>query len=398
VIEFTGERVIPGQVNDDLWAEHIARYAFAARYACVKSALDIGSGAGYGVAELAHHAHQVTGVDVAAEAITYARANYVSSGAHFVQASATALPFAAHSFDLATAFEVIEHLVDWRRLLAEARRVLRPEGVFLVSTPNKLYYAESRAKQGPNPFHTHEFEFHEFSKALTEFFPEVTILEQNRMESFAFYPSQVVPQSPDARIDRAPGSPAKAHFFLAVCGGHPAPESHGFIYVPRATNLLREREQHILLLEDNLAKNLSLLRELHQIHEDQTLELERHNRWAFQLEEDLKAARELIGRLQDEMLAEQANATRILAEREDENRQKTEWALETGRILAAKCEELVENVRLLDAAETTVIERTQWAQQLQARLETLEAQFQMLRQSRWLKLGRTVGLGPRVES
>ena len=33
LVEFTGERVIPGQVNDDLWSEHVARYAFARRYA-----------------------------------------------------------------------------------------------------------------------------------------------------------------------------------------------------------------------------------------------------------------------------------------------------------------------------------------------------------------------------
>ena len=45
--------------------------------------------------------------------------------------------------------------------------MLHPNGVFLVSTPNKLYYAESRAKDGPNPFHTHEFEFEEFRDALT---------------------------------------------------------------------------------------------------------------------------------------------------------------------------------------------------------------------------------------
>ncbi len=56
VSEFTGERVIPGQVNDDLWAEHISRYAFAARFAAGKRVLDIGCGTGYGTAELAQHA------------------------------------------------------------------------------------------------------------------------------------------------------------------------------------------------------------------------------------------------------------------------------------------------------------------------------------------------------
>jgi len=53
LVEFTGERVIPGQVNDDLWSEHIARYAYARRYAEGRRALDAGCGTGYGSAELA---------------------------------------------------------------------------------------------------------------------------------------------------------------------------------------------------------------------------------------------------------------------------------------------------------------------------------------------------------
>ncbi len=407
MIEFTGERVIPGEVNDDLWAEHIARYAFASRYASNANALDIGAGAGYGVAELARGARLITGIDVATEAVTYARAHYPLVNTHFVQASATALPFADQSFDLATAFEVIEHLSDWRTLLAEVRRVLQHNGVFLVSTPNKLYYAESRTKEGPNPFHTHEFEFAEFRDALAEFFPSVTILLQNWIGSFAFCPHQsTVPL--DARIDGTPGSPAEAHFFLAVCAKELAPELRSFLYVPRASNVLREREQHIQLLEDELATvrqwltNVTADRQnLIEVHEDQTRHLEEHNRWAIQLEKDWKAALARIAQLQDELNVEQTAATRKLAELEDENRLKTEWALETeSRLsaeLASKCGELAEAVRLLDAAEANVIERTHWAQQLQARLERLEAQFQMLRDSRWLKLGRAVGVGPRVE-
>ena len=60
MVEFTGERVIPGQVNDDLWSEHVARYAYARRYAEGRRALDAGCGTGYGSAELAQSAITVT--------------------------------------------------------------------------------------------------------------------------------------------------------------------------------------------------------------------------------------------------------------------------------------------------------------------------------------------------
>ena len=413
--EFTGERVIPGEVNDDLWAEHAARYAFAARYALDRRALDIGCGTGYGVAELAPCARNVTGIDIALEAVDYARAHFAASNAGFVQGSATSLPFADQSFDLATAFEVIEHLSDWRALLAETRRVLVADGVFLVSTPNKLYYAESRAKEGPNPFHIHEFEFAEFREALAEFFPQVTILLQNRVEAFAFSPIEGASPKLDSRIDWTQPSPAEAHFFLAVCGTNLTPQLDSFLYVPRTSNILREREQHIQLLSDELSQTKQWLattmaerQKLIEIHEEQTRHLEEQNRWALQLEKDWKAGLERITQLQEEFQADQAAAAEVaasyahkVAELEDENVRKTQWALETeARLsseLAAKCTELAEAVRLLDTAEATVVERTRWAEQVQARVNHLEAQFQMLRESRWLRLGRTLGLGPRVE-
>src|SRR5919205_964963 len=72
--EFTGERVIPGQVDVDLLNEHLARYTFAARLARGKRVLDAGCGAGYGSAELAHAAQCVTGVDCASDAVDFARA------------------------------------------------------------------------------------------------------------------------------------------------------------------------------------------------------------------------------------------------------------------------------------------------------------------------------------
>src|SRR5581483_686030 len=87
--EFTGERLIPGQVDVDLLNEHMARYAFAVRLSRGKRVLDAGCGAGYGSAELALSAQSVTGVDVAAEAVEFARQNYPAPNLKFEQASCT---------------------------------------------------------------------------------------------------------------------------------------------------------------------------------------------------------------------------------------------------------------------------------------------------------------------
>ncbi len=398
--EFTGERVIPGLVDDELWDEHIARYAFASRLANGKRVLDIGCGNGYGVAQMARTAAFAVGIDSAAEA----------ADAIFVQASAIALPFKSESFDLITAFEVIEHLHAWEQMLAEARRVLRADGVFLVSTPNKSSYAESRADAGPNPFHVHEFEYDEFQAALSAIFPAVSIYLQNRVEAFAFTdPSSTLEAS-------SPGeaSPERAQFFLAAC----SLRSHlisGFIHFPTTSNLLLERERHIHKLQDELGLTKQWLSQLtserDQLitrHAELTLHLQQQNRWALGLEKDWKAGLERISQLQTEFQAEQTAAAemaasyeRALAEAREDNRQKTQWALDTETRLTdairLKCDELAEAVRLLDRAETTVAERTVWAQSLQTQVEAMERQLHMIRESRWLRLGRAVGLGPRVD-
>ncbi|HEY1760797.1 MAG TPA: methyltransferase domain-containing protein [Bryobacteraceae bacterium] len=420
--EFTGERVIPGQVNDDLWAEHMARYAFAARFAAGCRALDAGCGTGYGVNELASSAGWVVGADVAPEAIEYAReyarAHFTHARTSFLLASAAALPFSTGAFGLVTAFEVIEHLASWRELLREGRRVLAPGGLFLVSTPNRLYYADSRRLDGPNPYHVHEFEFDEFDAALREFFPHVAILFQNHVEAFAFHGAvhgRITNQDIEVRLDTATDEPANAHFFIGVCSDEPLPELQTFFYVPRAANVLREREQHIRLLDAELAQskqwldqNISDHHRLQEAHEEQTRHLEAQNRWTAEVEQNLKEAQARIAQLQEEFRTEQraaatvaAGYARKVADLEQENREKTAWALDTeARLsadLAARAELLSQTLRLLDTAEATVIERTQWAQHLDAELTQLRTQMAMIRESRWVKLGRTVGIGPRVE-
>src|SRR5665811_953528 len=107
--EFTGERLIPGEVDIDLLNEHMARYHFAVRLARGKRVLDAGCGAGYGSAELADVAESVTGIDIAPAAVEYARAHYALPNLAFEQASCTQLPYADGAFDLVVAFEAVSY-------------------------------------------------------------------------------------------------------------------------------------------------------------------------------------------------------------------------------------------------------------------------------------------------
>jgi hypothetical protein len=188
--EFTGERVIPGQVDVDLLNEHLARYAFAARLARGKRVLDAGCGAGYGSAELARAADSVTGVDAPPRPSDFARAHYRLPNLAFEQASCEALPHPDACFDLVVAFEVIEHLEGWRGSCWKRAACSRPAASSSSPRPTSSTTPNRAGVDGANPFHVHEFDFEEFRGELTAVFPHVSLFLENHVEGVTFQPHQ----------------------------------------------------------------------------------------------------------------------------------------------------------------------------------------------------------------
>jgi SAM-dependent methyltransferase len=394
--EFTGERVVPGEVDADLWNEHFGRYAFAARLSRMKRVLDAGCGMGYGSAELARAAASVVGVDISGDAVASARERYSLPRVTFLRGSCASLPFRAASFDLVVAFEMIEHLKEWRDFLTEARRVLAPGGQCLISTPNRDYYADSRGRTGPNPYHEHEFSFEEFRRELLEVFPHVALFLQNHVDGFVFQPAGHLTPA-EARLDQDAGNPAESHFFLAVCALSPQTGAPTFLYVPRAANVLREREQHIEKLGEQVA----------EINQDRTELLELFRKQTEELARQATGYEDKIAQLQQELEQQAAGYEAKIGELETEKRKTAEWAVETERRLTlelvgrtheleSKCQELAECVRLLHEAERTVEERSNWALQLDEQIRQLNADLHLLRASRWVKLGNALGMAPRL--
>jgi SAM-dependent methyltransferase len=359
--EFTGERVIPGKVDPDLLNEHVARYAFAARVARGRRVLDAGCGSGYGADALARHAREVLAVDISQEAIDYAREHYRAANLRFERASCLEIPASEGSFDQVVAFEIIEHLDDWRGFLREVRRVLVPEGVFLVSTPNKRYYAEARAGLGPNPFHVHEFEYGEFRAELQAIFPKVALYLENHTDAIVFAPP-AGGGSADATVEDGGANPDEAHFFLAICSLSGETVVPAFAYVPRAANMLRERERHIDVLELQLRERMARVVEL-----------------------------------QDELAGEQATARARIDELEAEVRDAVDAATRLGGELQDKVREIGRCVEYLHTAEHTIEERTAWAQRNGAEADELRGQLHALRCTRWVRLGGRLRFVPAPE-
>jgi 2-polyprenyl-3-methyl-5-hydroxy-6-metoxy-1,4-benzoquinol methylase len=170
------ERVIEGTSPPALFAEHLARYRFAAKYVAGGRVLDIACGSGYGTALLREAgAREVVGVDVDPEAIAYARSRYEGKGVTFLAGDATSPPVEG-LFDLIVSFETIEHLRDPVRFCRACRERLQPGGLFIVSTPWRTGPPGQRPK---NPFHVREWRPDEFRTLLEPFFRDVELHGQS---------------------------------------------------------------------------------------------------------------------------------------------------------------------------------------------------------------------------
>jgi SAM-dependent methyltransferase len=193
------ERVIEGESEETVFAEHSARYVFAAEYARGRRVLDLACGSGYGTRML-HQAGatSVLGMDCDAAALGYARSRYGVEEVSFIQGDGCAPPQLS-PFDLIVSFETIEHLDEPARFLTVCHELLAPNGTFIVSTP---YRHRMRADGTPlNPFHKQEWRTAEFEELLRGFFAEVTLYGQAlKLKKRWFLPLSRRLASPLARI------------------------------------------------------------------------------------------------------------------------------------------------------------------------------------------------------
>jgi 2-polyprenyl-3-methyl-5-hydroxy-6-metoxy-1,4-benzoquinol methylase len=98
----------------------------------------VACGTGYGAAILSGGgAESVDGFDASEEALREAQARPAVKNVAFRLGNAMHLPVANASYDLFLSLETIEHIEDDRAFLKEVARVLRPNGVFICSTPNR---------------------------------------------------------------------------------------------------------------------------------------------------------------------------------------------------------------------------------------------------------------------
>jgi ubiquinone/menaquinone biosynthesis C-methylase UbiE len=174
-VEFTGERFLP-EISGQIAFEHLHRYYFAQRLIKGRRVLDVACGEGYGSWILSSLASEVVGVDIDPGTVARAREKYVGPNIEFVEASAAKLPFDDGAFDAVVSFETIEHHDLHQEMMSEIKRVLRKDGVLIISSPNKQHYSIEPGYS--NPFHVKELFREEFLDLTKSYFANVILFSQ----------------------------------------------------------------------------------------------------------------------------------------------------------------------------------------------------------------------------
>ena len=173
------ERIVPDETSPGPLAIHEKRYRFALPYCAGKHVLDAACGVGYGTAILAEEAAVVVGIDLSEGAIAYARSRYARPNVEFLVDDLQSLSLDDRSFDVVCSFETLEHLPDRDAFLGHVARLLRDEGVLVLSTPRVDETTESPA----NPHHFVEYSRRDFEALLGRYFDQVELFGQRRAQT-----------------------------------------------------------------------------------------------------------------------------------------------------------------------------------------------------------------------
>jgi len=197
--------------------------------------LDIASGEGYGTAILAQVARSVIGVDISEQAVRFAARNYRKDNLSFRVGDARNIPLPDAAVDVVVSFETIEHLSEQEQFLSEIKRVLRPGGLLVMSSPDRDVY--SSGGDTANPFHVRELTAAEFTALLSRHFAHVAASGQRCFLGSALLPLQGEPagvrsfeRRSEALVEAADG-PARAVYIFALASDNPIEGAATSIYV-----------------------------------------------------------------------------------------------------------------------------------------------------------------------
>ncbi len=261
-----------------VWAEHYARYIFSSFFVGGKVVLDVACGTGYGSFYLAKKgAKKVFGVDNSEDAIAYAKREFSHPKVEYLVGDAQDLKLSDRSVDVVVSLETIEHVPDFKKFLGEVTRVLKKDGLFIVSTPNEKVFPPD------SPWHKKEFTLREFKEVLKKLFKNIDLFYQDNWVTNGILKAKTAGASdiyhPVKQVDLFKIDKRKAKdalYFLALCSNAPIPKEKGEVaalysfaagvadWIQKQRVAEKRLQRKITTLQTNLIRTRTSLDEVHR--------------------------------------------------------------------------------------------------------------------------------------
>lgn len=308
---FTGERYVPGIDDPHLEIEHYQRYLSVLPLIENKIVLDAACGEGYGAHILSSAAKKVTGIDISYDAVNRAVEKYGDTEKlSFCVGSVARLPFPDESMEVVVSFETIEHISEklQYQFLEEIGRVLKKDGILIMSTPNKEIYSDLFDYH--NEFHIKEFYKEEFRTFLESKFKFVQFYNQY-FEAVSLIDKEGEQNKKIAYYKKKYQQNGK--YYIAVAGNEKtidADISHIMMnfypeYQQRIRRILElqdeveSRNRHLKTLDTEIEQNRNCINDLEQKNKNLAVQMQ----CLSQKNEELKAHNAELCKQKDELRA-----------------------------------------------------------------------------------------------
>ncbi len=173
--EPTSERILSPHKDATIVYENVHRYAYASQFVERMRVLDLGSGEGHGASLLAERAAFVIGLELDPAAVVHAENKYARSNLRFLAASGVQIPL-VELFDVVVCFETLGHSDNRDGLVREAKRLLKPNGLLIISTSDDRI--DSGQTQSSHPSYGRALDLEELQKLLESHFENTLFLGQ----------------------------------------------------------------------------------------------------------------------------------------------------------------------------------------------------------------------------
>jgi len=177
-LEYDRQRFLPWMEGDQIHYEHLHRYDFCKQFVKNKKIIDLACGEGYGTYMLAKNAKSAIGIDIDEKTVVHAGKRYAESNLEYIRGLITDIPLKDQkTFDVAICLNAIEYISEHDKLMENIIRILKDDGILIVSTPNKNIFKDE--KKYFNTSYKKLFNSEDLEDLLKNYFGRIYLLGQN---------------------------------------------------------------------------------------------------------------------------------------------------------------------------------------------------------------------------